>query len=134
MRHIVSTAMVAIVVSLATVTAVSALAQEPAVAPAAVSPINADRVDGRHAVGAGARIAKRAGKLVATNAEGYLPANILEEAPVTGLKLTRVATGQVVNPGGKTIINVPCPAGTKVTGGGFSSSSILDTLFVTQSR
>src|SRR5688572_19739007 len=79
MRHIVSTAVVAVVVSLATMTAVGALAQEPGSAvPSAVSSINADRVDGKHAVGAGAGIRMRARKLVATNKNGYLPANIVK--------------------------------------------------------
>jgi len=41
---------------------------------------NSDRVDGRHAVGAGATSAGRAGKLVATNSAGFLPNNILRKA------------------------------------------------------
>jgi len=39
---------------------------------------NADKVDGRHAVGSGASKAKRARKLVATNASGRLPSNIVK--------------------------------------------------------
>ncbi len=42
---------------------------------------NADKVDGKHAVGAGAGVAKRRGKLVATNKSGYLPNNIIKRAP-----------------------------------------------------
>jgi len=42
---------------------------------------NADKVDGRHAVGAAASIANRKGKLVATNSSGYLPNNIIKSAP-----------------------------------------------------
>ncbi len=42
---------------------------------------NADKVDGKHAVGAGAPIAKRAGKLVATNPQGRLPDDIIRLAP-----------------------------------------------------
>ena len=38
---------------------------------------NADKVDGKHAVGAGASKSKRAGKLVATDKKGFLPRNIL---------------------------------------------------------
>lgn len=43
--------------------------------------VNADKVDGKHAVGAKASPAKRKGKLVATNASGRLPNNILAKAP-----------------------------------------------------
>ena len=42
---------------------------------------NADKVDGRHAVGAGATRADRAGRLVATDSEGRLPNNIILKAP-----------------------------------------------------
>lgn len=42
---------------------------------------NAHKVDGFHAVGAGAGKAKRAGKLVATNRNGRLPNNIIAHAP-----------------------------------------------------
>jgi hypothetical protein len=41
---------------------------------------NADKVDGKHAVGFSASIAGRAGKLVATNAAGRLPNNIIAKA------------------------------------------------------
>lgn len=42
---------------------------------------DADKVDGRHAVGAGASAGSRAGKLVATNSDGRLPNNIIGKAP-----------------------------------------------------
>jgi hypothetical protein len=42
---------------------------------------NADKVDGRHAVGAGTSAANRAGKLVATNGDGRLPNGIITKAP-----------------------------------------------------
>lgn len=42
---------------------------------------NADRVDGRHAVGPRASLQKRAGKVVATNKKGRLPNNIIRKAP-----------------------------------------------------
>ena len=42
---------------------------------------NADKVDGKHAVGAKASINKRKGKLVATNKVGRLPNNIIRKAP-----------------------------------------------------
>lgn len=46
----------------------------------AVAP-NADRVDGLHAVGAGASIEQRKGRLVATSKAGRLPDNIIRKAP-----------------------------------------------------
>jgi hypothetical protein len=42
---------------------------------------NADKVDGKHAVGAGASLNQRAGKLVATNSQGRLPDNIIKRVP-----------------------------------------------------
>ncbi|MGH2755273.1 MAG: hypothetical protein ACRDLB_12695 [Actinomycetota bacterium] len=42
---------------------------------------NADKVDGRHAVGARASLETRAKKLVATNKNGRLPNNIIRKAP-----------------------------------------------------
>jgi hypothetical protein len=43
---------------------------------------NSDKVDGKHAVGAGATVNKRKGKLVATKATtGRLPNNIIAKAP-----------------------------------------------------
>jgi hypothetical protein len=43
---------------------------------------NADKVDGKHAVGAGASVAARKGKLVATSGtSGYLPNNVIQKAP-----------------------------------------------------
>jgi len=51
-------------------------------APAAASYVaNADHVDGKDAVGYGASRADRAGKLVATNKQGYLPSNIIKSQP-----------------------------------------------------
>lgn len=41
---------------------------------------NADKVDGKHAVGARAPLAKRAGRLVATNKQGFFPNNIIKKA------------------------------------------------------
>jgi hypothetical protein len=52
-----------------------------AVAKAKYDAQNAHRVDGKHAVSAGAPLAKRKGKLVATNAAGRLPNNIIAKAP-----------------------------------------------------
>jgi hypothetical protein len=42
---------------------------------------NADKVDGLHAVRAGASVNERSNKLVATNKKGYLPNNIIRRAP-----------------------------------------------------
>jgi hypothetical protein len=53
----------------------------PGLARAAFDASNADRVDGRHAVGADATSTSRAGKLVATNSGGRLPNNIIATAP-----------------------------------------------------
>ena len=41
---------------------------------------NADKVDGKHAVAAKASAAKRAGKLVATDKAGHLPADLIPTA------------------------------------------------------
>ena len=92
MRQILSTAIVALVVAALTAVTVSAMAQSgpESVNPAAVSDIDAHRVDGRHAVGAGASRARRAGKLVATDSDGYLPSDILSPRPVTDIDLTSV--------------------------------------------
>lgn len=48
--------------------------------PAVAAAINADTVDRKHAVGAAATPAQRAGKLVATNTAGNLPANLIPKA------------------------------------------------------
>lgn len=52
-----------------------------AVAKARFDAENAHKVDGKHAVSAGASLTKRKGKLVATNAAGRLPNNIIVKAP-----------------------------------------------------
>ena len=61
------------------VVATTLLAGAPAMA--AYDALNADTVDGHDAVGAGAKPAKRAGKLIAANKSGYLPANVIRRAP-----------------------------------------------------
>lgn len=54
----------------------------PTVARAVYDAVNADKVDGKHAVSSGASIAVRKGKLVATNTQtGQLPNNIIAKAP-----------------------------------------------------
>ena len=81
MRQIISTALVAVIVSLLTVTAMGVLAQdEPATTERAITPaagINAASVDGKSAVGYTSKRGRRVGKLVATNAKGELPSNIV---------------------------------------------------------
>jgi hypothetical protein len=151
MRQILSTALVALIVgSLAGVT-VSVMAQEPdPVSPVAASATDADTVDGRHAVGAGASISARSNKLVATNRAGFLPGNIVKPAwkliqgkpagfadgvddGITGITLTTVSSEvPATGPQGMTgQATVSCPAG-KVTGGGFFQS--FTNLMVTHSQ
>ena len=82
MRQILSTAITAMIVAALTAVSISALAQdapttERTVAPAAVSNINAHRVDGKHAVGFTNKLKVRRNKLVATNKQGLLPSNIV---------------------------------------------------------
>lgn len=45
---------------------------------------NAHQVDGKHAVGSGASLTQRKGKLVATASNGRLPNNIISKAPNAG--------------------------------------------------
>lgn len=59
----------------------TAVAVGPAIAQAAYDAVNADKVDGRHAVGAGASVQQRKNKLVATSKRGRLPNNIIAKAP-----------------------------------------------------
>jgi hypothetical protein len=66
--------------------------------------LNADRVDRKHAVGAGASIAKRAGKLVATNGQGVLPNGIIKKAPDAD-KLDGVDSTDFVTPSGTILWN-----------------------------
>lgn len=50
-------------------------------APAAAIVANAHKVDGKHAVDSAATATTRAGKLVATDGEGFLPNSIIRKAP-----------------------------------------------------
>ncbi len=71
----------AFVIAIGMVIAVAAaptLAQDDEPAAIELAAINADTVDGRHAVGSGASKTKRARKLVATNRYGFLPSNIVK--------------------------------------------------------
>ena len=67
-------------IAIAIVTA-AVTAAGPSMAAAAFDALNADKVDGKHAVGAGASVNKRKGKLVATGTNGRLPNNIIAKAP-----------------------------------------------------
>jgi hypothetical protein len=78
MRQLLSTALVALVVAALTAITVSAVAQSPAQPPLSPTVLNADTVDGLDAVKATSQKAKRQGKLVATDAEGFLPSNIVK--------------------------------------------------------
>jgi hypothetical protein len=76
-RH---TSLLIAVLAVMVLAASQAVAQPGAAKPGqaeAAAGVNADTVDGRHAVGAVGDPTVRAGKLVATNAQGYLPANII---------------------------------------------------------
>jgi hypothetical protein len=149
MRQVLSTAIVAVIVSLLTLTVAGALAQSPedqaiepaAVGPAAVSKVNADKVDGKHAVGYTTSKTARKGKLVATNTKGLLPPNIvkppwsgitgmpagfadgIDNAGVTGVKLIYVEVPNTLAPGAQMADVAWCPPGTKVAGGGFWSGA-----------
>jgi len=147
MRQILSTGLVALIVGALAGATVGAVAQSPAeteqaISPSAVSRINADKVDGRHAVGSGASKAKRARKLVATNSSGFLPSNIVkpywakiknkpagfadgvDNAGVTKITITQVkGTGHEIAGHDTGWASASCPSGSKVEGGGFHSSS-----------
>jgi len=71
------TAKLVIVALLAAGAAVAA----PAAARQVTDALNADRVDGFHAVKSGTAVARRRGKLVATSKKGFLPNNIIKTAP-----------------------------------------------------
>ena len=67
------------------VVAASVVAGSSAATAAAVYVANADKVDNKHAVGAGATVSERSGKLVATSSRtGRLPNDILAKAPNSG--------------------------------------------------
>jgi hypothetical protein len=129
MRQVLATALVALVVGALAGATVSAVAQSDSeVIPSAVSPVNADKVDGKHAVSAGASRARRAGKLVATNAQGYLPNNILNPRPIMGVTLQTIFEGfEATNAVNTTMtVDIDCPDGAQVTGGGFNFTNLGD--------
>ena len=73
----------------------------PSLARAAADAVNADKVDGKHAVAARASVRKRAGKLVATNRAGLLPNNIIKRAPDAAKLDGLTATHYLTTGGGK---------------------------------
>ena len=79
MRTLIGRHLTTILVAMATA---AVTAGGPALAAAVAEAVNADTVDGKHAVGAGASVSKREGKLVATSeTTGRLPNNIIRKAP-----------------------------------------------------
>lgn len=110
-------------------------------ATAAVIAANSDKVDGKHAVSAGATVTQRKGKLVATNATtGRLPNNLIAKAPdadkldgkssaafMVGSGGKNGTTTNIDNCGGAVLVEYPVSVATpsRVFATGFS------TLFVT---
>jgi hypothetical protein len=104
-----------------------------------IAGLNADKVDGQHAVKYSTKKSKRANKLVATNAAGYLPSNIVkpgwgyikhkpagfadgvDNAGVTGIKITRVHRTMDLTQAWAG--HAECPAGYVAIGGGFDASN-----------
>jgi hypothetical protein len=68
--------------------------------PAAVSNVNAHRVDGRHAVKMTSNVDLRAGRLMAFSGQGYLPANIVQGgvATIAALQSSAGAVNEADNP------------------------------------
>ena len=112
----------------------------PGHAPRRSLPSSRTAFDGKHAVGAEASRANRAGKLVATDARGLLPGNIvkpswdnLQRVPagfadgiddgITGIVITRVRRDSFeVEANGDVVASVDCPAGSKAISGGFTTT------------
>ncbi len=88
------------------VTGQAALAgTDDGVAPSAVANVNADRIDGRHAIKYTSNTTARKGKLMAIGATGYLPNNIIQKAmdadKIDGIDSTALATiAALQNPAG----------------------------------
>jgi hypothetical protein len=68
---------IGMVIAVASAPTVAQVADENAERVFEAAGLNADRVDGQHAVKYSTKKSKRANKLVATNAAGYLPSNIV---------------------------------------------------------
>jgi len=79
------------------VTGQAALAgTDDGISPSAVANVNADRVDGRHAIKYTSNTTARKGRLMAIGATGYLPNNIIQKAMdadmIDGIDSTALAT------------------------------------------
>jgi hypothetical protein len=84
-----------------TLTGQAAVAQPgDEVDPSAVANINADRIDGRHAVKSTGNVNLRKGRLMAFSAAGYLPGNIVQGgvATLAALQSTAGAVNEADNP------------------------------------
>lgn len=82
LHHVATTLRRQVPVAVTAAVVCSLFAGGPVVARAAFDAHNADKVDGKHAVGASTSVAKRKGKLVATSPRtGRLPSNIIATAP-----------------------------------------------------
>jgi hypothetical protein len=68
--------------------------------PSAVTTLNADRVDGRHAIKSTGNAALRKGRLMAFSAAGYLPSNIVQGgvATIAALRSPVGAVNEADNP------------------------------------
>ena len=78
MRQLLSTALVACIVGALAGASFGAVAQAPAEPPVSTTALNADTVDRLSAVKATSKKQVRANKLVATDAKGFLPSNIVK--------------------------------------------------------
>ena len=141
MRQLLSTALVALIVGALAGATVSAMAQQPATdRPVVTAGVNADTVDGRHAVAATSVTKARANKLVAADKTGYLPSNVVKprwgliqgvpagfadgsDDGMTKLTITLVHEQIGIGASGQGIAYANCPSGSKVLGGGFDTSS-----------
>lgn len=130
---------IALVLTSMALVVVAAVGAGSAFAPArladAAGTVNADKVDGLHAVPARASRSSRAAKLVATNSSGYLPNDIIRKASdadrldgmdskafvqAADLELeVRTVQRRVQHSSGEPVETVSCPSGWTRTGGGF---------------
>ncbi len=108
MRQLLSTALVACIVGALAGASFGAVAQAPAEPPVTTTALNADTVDGLSAVKATSKKTKRKNKLVATDAKGFLPSNIVKAkwGLIAG-KPAFLADGQV---GWNEVAGIPAPS------------------------
>jgi len=138
MRQVMSTALVALIIGALAGATMGAVAQSEPAAERAIDTagLNADKVDGRHAVKYTNQMGVRRGKLVAKNNKGELPSNIVrpfwglvrnmpagfadgvDNEGVTGISITTQAQAFNLTTSGLHSVDVACPTG-NVIGGGF---------------